>query len=123
MIQNQRHARDVEFHAGGSDEPVDQRGGEHEEECRNLGTQGSHGWARDHWTKGEGTLNLLIGRGTRSGKWRVVVLAACIVGAAARAEQFMARGGLWSDEAMLALNIVSRSYPGLTRPLAYDQYA
>ena len=51
----------------------------------------------------------------------LVVLMA--VGMAARLIEFAARRSLWLDEAMVALNVASRSFAGLLRPLDYSQNA
>jgi hypothetical protein len=50
--------------------------------------------------------------------WAIVIL-----GTVVRMQQFAARGSMWSDEAMLALNIASRSFGELLAPLNHDQYA
>lgn len=44
-------------------------------------------------------------------------------GGIVRIVQYLFNRSLWADEASLALNIVSRSYGDLLRPLAYDQGA
>jgi len=54
---------------------------------------------------------------------RTVFWAIVVLGALARMEQFAARGSVWSDEAMLALNVASRSFGELLAPLNHDQYA
>jgi hypothetical protein len=46
-----------------------------------------------------------------------------VLGTVLRAAQFVANRSLWRDEAALALNIVNRSYLGLTQPLDLDQAA
>jgi Dolichyl-phosphate-mannose-protein mannosyltransferase len=45
------------------------------------------------------------------------------VGTTLRLVHYLDRRSLWLDEAMLALNIASRSYADLTRPLDYNQTA
>jgi len=54
---------------------------------------------------------------------RTVLWAVVGIGAIVRMEQFAARGSVWSDEAMLVLNIASRSFGELVAPLNHDQYA
>ena len=57
---------------------------------------------------------------------RVYVLAAVAVvlsGIALRVYAFLLNRPLWLDEAMLALNITTRSYGELLQPLAFDQWA
>lgn len=53
---------------------------------------------------------------------RLAVLAA-VVGAAVRVEQFAWRRSLWLDEALVANNIVGRSFGGLLHPLTGQQAA
>ena len=53
----------------------------------------------------------------------VAFWAVIATGALLRVEQFATRGSLWSDEAMFALNIASRSFGDLLAPLNHDQYA
>src|ERR1700738_3007458 len=48
---------------------------------------------------------------------------AILVGAWLRSWRYLANRSLWTDEAALALNIVKRSFLGLTPPLLYDQRA
>jgi Dolichyl-phosphate-mannose-protein mannosyltransferase len=49
--------------------------------------------------------------------------AVAVVGLALRLREYLANPSLWNDEAELALNIVNRSYAGLTHPLASNQGA
>ena len=46
-----------------------------------------------------------------------------IFGITVRLIQYISNRSLWADEAVLALNIVNRSYSELTQPLDYDQVA
>ncbi|MGK7892515.1 MAG: ArnT family glycosyltransferase, partial [Xenococcus sp. (in: cyanobacteria)] len=46
-----------------------------------------------------------------------------IFGIIVRLIQYISNRSLWADEAVLALNIVNRSYGELTQPLDYDQVA
>ncbi|MEM9272204.1 MAG: glycosyltransferase family 39 protein [Cyanobacteria bacterium P01_F01_bin.143] len=50
--------------------------------------------------------------------WLIISFAIAI-----RLVQYISNRSLWADEAVLALNIVNRSYPELTQPLDYDQVA
>jgi hypothetical protein len=50
-------------------------------------------------------------------------MAAVVLGSAIRIEQFLWRRSLWLDEALVANNIVSRSFGGLTHPLGGEQGA
>ena len=43
------------------------------------------------------------------------------IGIALRLRQYLANRSFWADEASLALNIVGRSFSGLTLPLDYEQ--
>ena len=45
------------------------------------------------------------------------------LGTVLRLRQYLADRSLWYDEANLALNLVNRTFSGLTRPLAYEQGA
>ena len=49
--------------------------------------------------------------------------AIAALGIALRIRQYLFNRSLWNDEADLALNIITRSYAGLTHPLALDQGA
>ena len=51
------------------------------------------------------------------------VVAVTVIGAAARLIPYLLRPSLSFDEAMLSVNIASRSFGGLLRPLDYDQTA
>lgn len=52
-----------------------------------------------------------------------VLAAITAIGAAVRLDIFLRQDSLWLDEARLALNLASRSFAGLAKPLAYDQSA
>jgi hypothetical protein len=54
---------------------------------------------------------------------RNLTLVFILFGLFLRIRQFLANRSLWLDEAMLALNIVNRSFTELTRPLDYGQGA
>lgn len=50
--------------------------------------------------------------------WWFLIIA---LGMALRLRQYLANRSLWMDEARLALNIVNRTFQGLTQPLDYEQ--
>ena len=52
---------------------------------------------------------------------RAVIAALILLGVALRLRQYLALRSFWLDEAMLALNIVGRSFSGLLKPLDYNQ--
>ncbi|HEX6050357.1 MAG TPA: glycosyltransferase family 39 protein, partial [Gemmatimonadaceae bacterium] len=52
-----------------------------------------------------------------------IAITAMVVGIALRVVEFSRDRPLWLDEAMLALNIATRSFADLARPLDYDQTA
>jgi hypothetical protein len=54
---------------------------------------------------------------------RLLLWAAVVVGALLRLRQYLHGRSLWIDEAMLAVNILSRDFAGLTRQLDSDQIA
>jgi hypothetical protein len=54
---------------------------------------------------------------------RVTMVILLAAGFLLRTYQYFFNRSLWLDEAMLALNIVDRSFSGLTQPLAYSQGA
>ncbi len=49
--------------------------------------------------------------------------AAAVLGLVLRLREYLANPSIWNDEAELALNVVNRSYAGLTHPLASNQGA
>jgi len=51
--------------------------------------------------------------------WKLIV----VLGITLRLRQYLVNRSLWVDEAMLALNIVNRTFGELTRPLDYNQGA
>src|ERR1700752_1982493 len=55
--------------------------------------------------------------------WASSAIGLIIVGAALRLLGYCSQGELYIDDARLALNIASRSYGGLARPLDYGQVA
>jgi Dolichyl-phosphate-mannose-protein mannosyltransferase len=61
--------------------------------------------------------------GTGMSTTAVVFLILCSLGVFLRIWQYWANPSLWLDEAMLANNIVNRSFVGLTRPLDANQGA
>lgn len=65
-------------------------------------------------------------QGSPRGSWlryEAIPLALVLIGVALRLQQYLANYSLRLDEAMLALNISSRSFAGLLRPLDYMQGA
>src|SRR5215208_2227429 len=54
---------------------------------------------------------------------KVAAVILIVLGGLLRLRQYLAGRSLWSDEAMLALNIVNRNVNGLFKPLDYDQGA
>ena len=54
---------------------------------------------------------------------RYLAMGMVLFGMVLRIGQYIANRSLWFDEAMLALNIVERSFGGLTQPLDYSQGA
>ncbi len=54
---------------------------------------------------------------------RAAVASLLLLGALLRIRQYLTGRSLWADEAMLALNIVNRSFAGMFQPLDYDQGA
>ena len=60
---------------------------------------------------------------SRMSKYTVAVVCVFALGAALRLTAFFHDRSLWLDEAMLARNVISRSYSELARPLAYHQGA
>lgn len=50
-----------------------------------------------------------------------IVVITLIFGFAIRAQQYLFNRSIWYDEAALALNVVRRSFIGLTQPLEYSQ--
>lgn len=53
----------------------------------------------------------------------LLVICLLVVGIILRIWQYAANRSLWLDEAVLALNIIHRSFAGLTQPLDYNQAA
>jgi hypothetical protein len=58
-----------------------------------------------------------------SAAWRAAATGAITIGVAIRLVLYAHRTSLWLDESMIALNIGSRGFVGLTRPLDFDQAA
>jgi len=61
--------------------------------------------------------------GLASRRQRLILAAAFTAGTLFRVIPYVRRPSLWLDEARLALNLGSRSFAGLLRPLDYDQAA
>lgn len=58
-----------------------------------------------------------------SGSCTRLALGIVILGAVVRVTNYVTRGGLWTDEAMLLRNVAERGYRELLEPLAYNQAA
>lgn len=54
---------------------------------------------------------------------RALILALLGLGVALRLRPYLANRSLWLDESFLALNVISRDFAGLARPLDYDLVA
>ena len=54
-------------------------------------------------------------------RWTIIVVA--VIGGVLRVVQYTDRRSLWYDEAMLSLNVASRSWRDLLAPLDLDQAA
>jgi hypothetical protein len=59
----------------------------------------------------------------RGGLYRRLAVGTILLGSLLRLRQFVDARPLWLDEAMLSLNILTRSFVGLLRPLDQDQTA
>ena len=71
-------------------------------------------------------VNSLVAPPVLKARWRSaasIPLVLCVIGIALRVVQYLHHRSLWFDEAMLALNIVNRSYSQLVQPLDYNQGA
>jgi hypothetical protein len=68
---------------------------------------------------------MMVRFGERLSPWikKNIALVIILFGIALRLGQYIANRSLWSDEAKLALNIISRSFVELTQPLSYNQGA
>lgn len=66
----------------------------------------------------------MIARARESVSWEKAAVAFLFfMGIILRLRQYLTGRSLWTDEAMLALNIVNRDFAGMLRPLDYDQGA
>lgn len=63
------------------------------------------------------------GSGLRGRASAALVVGIMLLGAALRAKDFFSSRSLWFDEAMLGLNVVSRGYAALLKPLDFSQAA
>lgn len=71
-------------------------------------------------------VNSLLAPPVLKARWRstaLIPLILCFIGIALRVIQYLHHRSLWFDEAMLALNLLNRSYSQLLQPLDYNQGA